>query len=141
MVTAAASRATPYRRRMATATLGPSGYTTTVRSGGHQLVVDEPTSSGGDDRGPNPMGLLLAALASCTAITLRMYAERRRWPLTGVRVVARYVAENGGGRVDRVIRLDGDLDDEQRSRLAGVAERTPVTRIVREGQEISTTVE
>jgi putative redox protein len=124
---------------MATATLGPSGYTTTVHSGRHTLLADEPTSTGGADAGPSPMGLLLGALASCTAITLRMYAERKRWPLTGIRVVAGFPAEDGG-RIDRVIHLDGDLDDEQRSKLAEIAGRTPVTLVVREGREISTTL-
>ena len=123
---------------MATATLGPSGYTTTVHSGRHTLLADEPTSTGGADAGPSPMGLLLGALASCTAITLRMYAERKRWPLTGIRVVTGSPAEDG--RIDRVIHLDGDLDAEQRERLAKVADRTPVTLLVSEAQQIHTTL-
>jgi len=134
------SGAATYRLGMATATLGASGYTTIVQSGGHRLVADEPVSSGGADGGPTPLGMLLGALASCTAITLRMYAERRDWPLTGVVVETGYTADGSTGRVRRVIRLDGDLDADQRSRLADVAERTPVTRIVREGREISTTL-
>jgi putative redox protein len=126
---------------MATATLGPSGYTTTVQSGGHRLVADEPVSSGGADGGPSPMGMLLGALASCTAITLRMYAERKSWPLTGIQVETGYAAEDSAsGRVTRVIHLGGDLDVDQRRRLAEIADRTPVTRIVRDGREISTTL-
>jgi putative redox protein len=129
-----------YRLGMATATLGASGYTTTVRSGRHRLVADESVSRGGADEGPTPLGMLLAALASCTAITLRMYAERKGWPLTGVVVETGYTADGSTGRVTRVIHLDGDLDADQRSQLGEVAERTPVTRIVREGREISTTL-
>ncbi len=126
---------------MATATLGPSGYTTTVQTGRHRFVADEPASSGGADAGPTPVGLLLGALASCTAITLRMYAERKDWPLTGIRVLTGYSAGEGeSGHIAREIQLDGDLDDEQRSRLAEVAERTPVTRIVCEGRQITTTL-
>jgi putative redox protein len=129
-----------YRLSMATATLGPSGYTTTVQSGHHRFVADEPESSGGADAGPSPMSLLLGALASCTAITLRMYAERKEWPLTGVRVDARHLADDDdGGRIDRVVHLEGDLDAEQREKLAEIAERTPVTRVVREAQAIHTT--
>ena len=131
----------PYRRTMATATLGPSGYTTTVQIGHHRLVADEPTSSGGADAGPSPVGILLGALASCTAITLRMYADRRKWPLTGVRVDVRYLAGDDAGTIDRVIQLDGELAAEQREKLAEVAERTPVTRVVREAQSIRTTLQ
>ena len=135
-----------YGRGMATATLGPIGYRTAVRSCGHELQADEPRSAGGTDTGPTPMGLLLGALASCTAITLRMYAERKGWPLSGVQVetsLAGSASVGGSGaqpHVLRTITLTGDLDDEQRARLADIAERTPVTRIVREGRPVSTTL-
>jgi putative redox protein len=125
---------------VATATLGPAGYTVTVSSGRHQFAADEPASSGGADAGPTPLGLLLAALASCTAITLRMYAERKGWSLTGARVDTRFVADSGDGLIERVITLTGDLDASQRERLGDIARRTPVTRIVAEGREIHTTV-
>lgn len=125
---------------MATATLGPTGYTVTVTTGRHRFTADEPARSGGADAGPTPLGLLLAALASCTAITLRMYAERKGWPLAGVVVDARFSGDSGGDHIDRVIVMDGDLDADQRARLGEIAERTPVTRIVAEGREIRTTI-
>lgn len=127
---------------VASATLGPSGYTVTVRSGRHELTADEPESAGGAGAGPTPVELLLAALASCTAITLRMYAERKGWPLAGVQVDARYVATDGGAgaHISRVITLTGDLAGDQRARLGEIAGRTPVTRIVAEGRQIHTTV-
>jgi putative redox protein len=125
---------------VATATLGPAGYTVTVSSGRHEFAADEPVSSGGADAGPTPLGLLLSALASCTAITLRMYAERKGWPLTGARVDARFVAGTGDGHIERDITLTGDLTADQRERLGDIAGRTPVTRIVAEGREIRTTV-
>jgi putative redox protein len=125
-----------------TATLGPSGYTVAVQSGRHRFSADEPASAGGADAGPTPTGLLLSALASCTAITLRMYAERKGWPLTGVQVEARLVGDSSdaGGHLDRTITLDGDLDAGQRERLGEIADRTPVTRIIAEGWKIRTTV-
>jgi putative redox protein len=125
---------------VATATLGPVGYTVTVASGRHRFAADEPESAGGADAGPTPLGLLVSALGACTAITLRMYAERKGWALTGVVVDARFTGDSGGGHIDRVITLDGDLDAAQRERLGEIAGRTPVTRIVAEGREIRTTV-
>jgi putative redox protein len=127
---------------MATATLGPSGYTAALRAGGHELTADEPESKGGADAGPTPLGLLLASLAACTAITLRMYAERKGWALTGIRVDTRFAADDPApdGRIERFLHLDGDLDDDQRARLAEIAERTPVSSIVAEGRQIFTTV-
>jgi putative redox protein len=127
---------------MATATLGPSGYTTAVQVGRHRLVADEPESSGGTDAGPTPMGLLLAALSSCTAITLRMYAERKGWPLTGLDVDVRIVSgsPDGGAHIARTITLHGALDAGQRERLGEIAERTPVSRIVAEGRAVRTRI-
>ena len=86
-----------------------------------------------------PFGLLLSGLGACTAITLRMYAERQGWPLAGIDVELSYVVRDRDARwIDRLITLHG-VDDDQRSRLAEVAEKTPVTRAVRAGTEIRTT--
>jgi putative redox protein len=123
-----------------TATIGPANYTTAITAGSHRLVADEPASGGGADAGPNPLNLLLGALASCTAITLRMYAERKGWDAGDIEVRAQFVGDDGAGHIDRVIRPAGSLDDTQRARLAEIAARTPVTRIVAAGREIRTTV-
>jgi putative redox protein len=123
-----------------TATLGPTNYTTTIAAGSHQLLADEPASAGGADTGPNPLDLLLSALAACTAITLRMYAERKGWAAGGIEVEARFVTDAADGHIDRTITVAGDLDAAQRTRLGEIAARTPVTRIVAEGREIRTTV-
>ena len=123
-----------------TARTGPTGYATNIEVRGHQLVADEPLDAGGTDQGPTPYDLLLAALNACTTMTLRMYADRKQWPLELVtvesshdRVHARDCAEceSSDGWVDRIerrIELQGGLDQAQRQRLLEIAERCPVHR-------------
>jgi putative redox protein len=116
-------------------------YGVRIDVGGHALRGDEPVEHGGADSGPTPFGLLLSGLGACTAITLRMYAERKGWPLAGVDVTLTYIVKDQNTRwIDRVIILHG-VDDDQRAKLAEVAERTPVTKAVRAGTEIRTTTE
>jgi putative redox protein len=116
-------------------------YATTIDMGRHRLIADEPPSNGGADAGPDPYELLLASLGACTAITLRMYADRKQWPLTALTVELHFVRnDKGDERIDRILRPAGDLDDEQRARLADIAERTPVTRTVKRGTPIFTTL-
>ena len=113
-----------------------------LHAGTHDLVGDEPHSNGGEDAGPSPFGLLLSGLAACTAMTLRMYAERKGFATTTVEVDVRYdLAEDGRGSIERTITLDSAMPDEQRDRLASVAERTPVTLAVRAGTPIRTTMQ
>jgi putative redox protein len=109
---------------------------TTVRH--HRVLADEAAERGGADTGPAPLEQLAAALASCTAITLRMYAERKGWELGVVAVDVRAFAEDAGYRFERRIRLEAQLADEQRARLGEIAEKTPVTRIVKTGAQIVT---
>ena len=123
----------------ATATLGEVNYAVTLKSGRHVLTSDEPAARGGQDAGPNPSELLAGALASCTAITLRMYAERKQWPLGAVEVDVHYERlPDKTASIDRVLRLSGPLTDEQRARLVDIAERTPVTLTLKTGAEIRT---
>ena len=124
---------------VATVTTEEQPYGVRIHAEGHALRGDEPVSHGGADSGPTPFGLLLSGLGACTAITLRMYAERKGWPLTGVDVRLTYIVEDQDTRwIDRLITLHG-VDDDQRAKLAEVAERTPVTKAVRAGTEIRTT--
>lgn len=115
-------------------------YSVDIRTGHHTLIGDEPVSAGGGDKGPSPFGLVLAGLAACTAITLRMYAERKNWPLTGLAVDLQYFREGKSFRIERALQLDGSLDGEQRARMADIAERTPVTLALKAGATINTTL-
>jgi putative redox protein len=124
----------------ATVTSEEKPYGVRIDAGGHALRGDEPADHGGADTGPAPFGLLLSGLGACTAITLRMYAERKNWPLSGVDVTLTYVVEDRDTRwIDRFISVQG-VDDDQRAKLAEIAEKTPVTMAVRAGTEIRTTV-
>ena len=111
---------------------GLGRYQQTVSNGRHTLVADEPQAMGGDDAGPTPYDLLLAALGSCTSITLRMYAQRKNLALTHVSVALRHEKiDVDGQRVDRIerrITLAGDLSDEQRARLLEIANKCPMYR-------------
>lgn len=116
-------------------------YATQLVVGRHHGVADEPVELGGADTGPAPDELLLQALGSCTAITLRMYAERKQWPLEGVEVRLDY-AERGKEKtvITRSVHLRGPLDASQRERLLQVAGACPVHKILTGAVEIPTSL-
>ena len=120
------------------ARIGRDKYRTEIEVGGHRLVSDEGAKLGGADAGPAPYDLVLAGLGACTAITLRMYADRKEWPLDSVEVGLRLVNKDGL-RIDRVLTIAG-LDEEQKARLADIAERTPVTLTLKGGLPIDTRI-
>lgn len=121
--------------------LGLANYRVDLKAGRHHvLVADEPQAHGGADAGPAPYEYLLSGLAACTAITLRMYAERKSWPLEHVQVGLRFIRTGKTARIERELVLEGALSEEQRLRLADVAERTPVTLTLKSGVEINTTL-
>ena len=117
---------------------GTGRFAQVVSAGRHQFVMDEPLSVGGDDQGPTPYDMLNAALGACTAMTVRMYARRKQWPLTSVRVALVHDkmhaadcedCETREGKVDQIVRvveLQGELDEAQRARLIEIADRCPV---------------
>ncbi len=129
---------------------GATGYRTDIRSDGHRLVADEPVGYGGTDTGPSPYDYLSVALGSCTSITLRMYADRKGWPLDRIRVRLRHqkihaedcsACETETGLVDRIEReidLSGPLDDLQRRRLIEIADRCPVHRTLHSEVSVET---
>ena len=122
----------------ARAKLAQARYRTDIRTGHHDIVADEGPHEGGADAGPTPFGLVLAGLGACTAITLRMYAERKNWPLTGLSVDLEYYRDDKAFRIERVLHIEGALDAEQRARMADIAERTPVTLALKTGSTINT---
>ena len=119
---------------------GAGRFTQDVAAGPHHLTADEPESYGGDDKGPGPYDLLLAGLGACTSMTVRMYAERKSWPLDQVQVDLRHDkihaedcadCETKSGKLDRIertVKLSGDLDPEQRAKLLEIADKCPVHR-------------
>jgi putative redox protein len=116
------------------------GFEQNIVMGRHQLKSDEPISVGGTDTGPTPYDLLLAALGSCTSMTIALYARRKQWPLEDVTVRlnhSRMYASDCAdcetkdgmlGKIERAIILGGPLTDEQRSRLLEIANKCPVHR-------------
>jgi putative redox protein len=123
----------------ATATTGRTNYSTAIQSGKHSLISDEPRAQGGQDAGPAPFDLLVAALAACTSITLRMYAERKSWPLEAAHVaVTSTRAPDKTLSIERILTFEGVLSEEQKTRLADIAERTPVTLALKTGVAIHT---
>ena len=122
-----------------------------IQAGRHALTADEPVPSGGSDTGADPYALLLAALGACTSMTLRMYADRKQWPLEGItvrlsqgKIHARDCADcdtKDDTKIDRINReivLTGPLTDEQRKRLLEIANRCPVHRTLLDQKEILT---
>lgn len=97
-----------------------------IEVAGHRIRSDEEAEKGGDNSGAAPHELLLAALGSCTAMTLKVYAERKGWPLRDVRVTLGGAHNETGFAISRQISIDGDLDGEQRQRLIEIADKCPV---------------
>ena len=97
-----------------------AGYAQAIQVGAHHLTADEPKSNGGTDTGPGPYALLLSALGACTAITLRMYADRKGWALGEIHVrLSMLKARDGRERIERVITFGAPLSDDQRARSVG----------------------
>jgi len=128
---------------------GP-GFTTEIKTPYHHMIADEPLEVGGDNLGPNPYDFLMASLGSCTAMTLKMYADRKKWSLKEVTVFLNHdkvhlndsknssEKESKVSRFTRLINLEGDLDEDQRQRLIEISHRCPVHRTLEEDIVIQT---
>lgn len=119
---------------------GKGKFTQEVIIGNHILIADEPLANGGNDLGPSPYDFLLTALGACTSMTIRMYANLKKMPLTGISVSLSHEkiyaqdcenCEKSGAKMDHIIRkieLTGTLTQEQRDRLLDIANKCPVHR-------------
>ena len=127
------------------------GFRTSLNAAGHQLVADEPVAVGGTDQGPSPYGLLSAALAACTVMTMHSYARMKQLAVDDIRVLVRHdkvhqtdcehCEEDARAMIDqleRTIWIEGDLPDAARERLMQIAERLPVHRALQAGVRIAT---
>ena len=126
-----------------TATIGAAPYQTEITSAtGNTLIADEPQSAGGNDTGFSPSELLNSALAACTDITLRMYAERKKWNLTSVKTTVSYERDTNAKTtaMKREITMTGDLTEEQRQRLLDIANRCPIHEVLSNPVSIETSV-
>jgi putative redox protein len=131
-----------------TARIGRTGFRTDATARKHTQIVDEPVAVGGTDLGPTPYESLLTALGACTAMTLRLYADRKKWPLVSVSVQMRSGQSHqkdcedcptkkvGIGTIQRRLELEGALTDEQRTRLREIADRCPVKQTLERGIHI-----
>lgn len=129
---------------------GDDGYTTQIQAGDHPLLADEPTSVGGKNLGPTPYDLLVAGLGACTGMTLRMYADRKKWPLEEVRVHLQHSkvheqdcenCDDENAKLDQVTReieLFGNLTTEQKERLIEIANKCPVHKSLHAGVQVKT---
>jgi putative redox protein len=125
----------------ATAQNGTILYKTIITSDGHTLIADEPEGLNGGNAGMNPFSLLLASLGSCTAITLRMYIERKTWAVEHIEVKLDLFKSGTGIMIDRRLNFKGDLSDDQRQRLLQIANACPIHKILIGNIEIETALE
>jgi uncharacterized OsmC-like protein len=126
------------------------GLRAEIAAGRHLLGADEPVDLGGRDEGPDPYQLLLASLGACTSMTLRLYAERKKWPLKAVIVRLSHSRTHREDcahpedpdcrieRIEREIELQGPLSEDQKIRLGEIADRCPVHRTLESELEIVT---
>lgn len=122
-----------------TAHTGEALYKTEIESASNTIISDEPQSKGGKDLGLSPKELLAASLASCTSITLRMYATRKGWNLTDVKVEVTYDPDSMENKfkMHRTIELFGALEEDQHARLLKIADKCPVHKILSNPIEIT----
>jgi putative redox protein len=120
--------------------IGTAKYLTTISSGHHHIIVDEPEYNGGNNAGPDPQALLLASLSSCTAITLRMYTDRKMWPMEDISVDVKLFKAGLENSIECLIAYTGQLTAEQRLRLVQIAGACPVHKILEKSFSIVTTV-
>jgi putative redox protein len=126
--------------RIVTATIGIEPYETSLSNGVHLIYSDEPNEIGGQNKGPTPQDFLRMSLASCTAITLRMYANRKELNVEKVIVEIRSETVEGKTIFHRNVFVKGTITNEQRERLLKIANACPVHKILTNPIEVNTTI-
>lgn len=122
------------------ALIGTVPYLTTISSEGKTIIGDEPLDKGGQDKGFNPFELLASSLASCTCATLRMYIDRKQWPVSEIETQVVLEREGERTRFERIISFKGTITEEQRQKLSAIANACPVHKMLSGTIEISTTL-
>ncbi len=130
----------PFGETVIVAETGLGRYQVEARVANAAILIDEPVASGGLGSGPNPYNLLGAALGACKTMTIRLYANRKNWPLTHVQVDVRHRRADLNARdvFEADVHLEGDLNAEQRARLLEIAERCPVHLTLTRGADVHT---
>jgi len=133
--------------------LGDENYKTLLHAGNHEVIADEPESAGGKDKGPDPYDLLLMSLGTCTVMTIRMYAQRKKWPVEDIYMELRHFKNHAddcrdcdeeSSKIDRIekeITVKGNLDDGQLERLLEISKKCPVHRTLLGEIEIDSKIE
>ena len=125
---------------MVKATINKAHYACSVTNGSHEVIVDEPIELGGTNKGFAPKGLLMASLASCVAITLRMYVDRKGWAVDKIEVEVNMGIENAEDVFLEEITCTGNLTEDQKQRLEVIASKCPVSKILTVGHEVRSKV-
>jgi len=133
--------------------LGDENYKTVLNAGDHEIIADEPESAGGKDKGPDPYDLLLMSLGTCTVMTVRMYASRKKWPVEDIFMELRHFKDHAedcrdcgekSSKIDRIekeITIQGDLSEEQLDRLLEISKKCPVHRTLLQDIEIDSKID
>ena len=125
-----------------TVSIGSEKYKTEVIIGKHTLQIDEPESIGGKDLGPTPIDLLLSSIGTCKAITMRMYADNKNWPLEKIEInLSLEVVKNNANQftqIDVEVNLVGNLDEQQKERIIKVGDKCPVHKMMSNPFKIET---
>lgn len=117
---------------------GGTNYTTVIQSDDHQIITDEPTEEGGQNLGFDPFELVLAALATCTTATMKMYTDRKGWKVDKIDIQLHMEEIDKIQHIQSDITIEGDLDEEQRKRMLIIAQKCPVHKILTNPNQITT---
>ncbi|GCC52677.1 OsmC family peroxiredoxin [Chryseotalea sanaruensis] len=126
--------------KVAVATIGQEIYKTELVARTHTIVADEPLDVGGKDLGPRPGDFLRMSLASCTAITLRMYANRKNFDVQEIKVTVASIDVEGGTGFETLVEVKGKLDEQQHERMLQIAKLCPVHKVLTNPIKISTSL-